>query len=586
MNKLKKIMRIFILLASVTLISMCSSNDSNAKNLIYPTISITSIPVIEGNDVLFTLSLSKPSEENTTINITTTPDTAQLADYISINTTVTIIAGQTAATVSVKTNDDSLVETTETFLLTALVTSKNTTNSTPIVVKGTLLDNGKSTSDVELWITKGDQSVLLQKQNETNLFSTSVNSYKNIEIDENQVFQTIDGFGFTLTGGSAEVINGLTAAKKQELLQELFGTNSNSIAINYLRISIGASDLNSTVFSYNDLANGQVDLSQANFNLAPDMANLIPLLKEIVSINPNIKIMAVPWSAPSWMKTNYTTIGSSLSPIYYNSYAQYFVKYIQAMYALGITIDAVCPQNEPLNSGNNPSMLMSAAQQTSFIKKLGPAFKSAGINTKIVIYDHNCDLPSYPIEVLGDATANSYIDGSAFHLYGGDISALTTVHNAYPNKKIYFTEQWTSSLSDFGGDLKWHLKNVVIGSMRNWSVNTLEWNLANNSAFGPHTDGGCTQCKGAITINNSSSYTRNVSFYIIGHASKFVPIGSVRIASTTVGNLYNVAFKTPSGKKILIVENDGNSNEIFNIKFNGKWVTTSLGAGSVGTYIW
>jgi glucosylceramidase len=257
------------------------------------------------------------------------------------------------------------------------------------------------------------------------------------------------------------------------------------------------------------------------------------------------------------------------------------------MKAQGITIDAITPQNEPLHPGNNPSMYMSAAQQASFIKNgLGPAFKTANISTKIIVYDHNCDNPNYPISILNDAEAKAFVSGSAFHLYAGDISALSTVKNAHPDKDVYFTEQYTSSDGDFGGDLKWHLKNVIIGSMRNWSKTALEWNLANNATFGPHTDGGCTTCKGAITVTSSASYTQNVGFYIIGHASKFVPTGSTRIASTIAGNLQNVAFKTPEGKNVLIVENDGNTNEIFNIKYNGKWFVASLDSGSVATYIW
>jgi glucosylceramidase len=440
-------------------------------------------------------------------------------------------------------------------------------------------------NEVDFWMTKGDQTEKLQKQTTELVFKTVSNSYQNIEVDETQNFQTIDGFGYTLTGGSAEVINGLNAIKKQQLLQELFGNGINSISISYLRISIGASDLNSSVFSYNDLPSGQSDISQTQFSLAPDMINLIPLLKEILLINPNLKIMAVPWSAPSWMKSIYTSTGSSLVPIYYSSYAQYFVKYIQAMQAQGITIDAVCPQNEPLNGGNNPSMVMTSVQQISFVKKLGIAFQTAGITTKIVVFDHNCDTPEYPISVLNDTNANPYIDGSAFHLYGGNISTLTNVHLAFPNKNIYFTEQWTSSTGDFAGDLKWHTKNVVIGSMRNWSKNALEWNLANNATFEPHTPGGCSQCKGALTISDGD-FIRNVSYYIIAHASKFVPMGSVRIASTINGNLNTVAFKTPNGKKVLLVENDGNATEIFNIKHNGKWVTASLESGSVGTFIW
>ena len=579
-------MKLLLFLTFTAILSKCSAPNEVQTTVKNTVVSITSSPITEGEDVIFIISLNNSSAIATTINIVTTPNTATIDDYTATNLTITIPAGETSVTVNIPTNNDSIGEMTETFILTGTVTSDNTSNILPIKAIGTILDNGILASELDIWLTKGDQSILLQKQNTIQLFQTTNNSFQTIDIDESQTYQTIDGFGYTLTGGSAEVINSLNTIKKQELLQELFGNSPTSIGISYLRISIGASDLNSSVFSYNDLSNGQVDISQSKFSLAPDMNNLIPLLKEILLINPNIKIMAVPWSAPSWMKSNFTTVGSNLVPIYYNSYATYFVKFIQGMQAEGITIDAVCPQNEPLNPNNNPSMTMSAIQQLSFIKKLGLAFQNSKITTKIVSYDHNCDVPSYPISILNDAVAYPYVDGSAFHLYAGDISALSTVHNAHPNKKIYFTEQWTSSTGNFAEDLKWHVKNVVIGSMRNWSVNALQWNLANDSSFGPHTPGGCTQCKGAITINNSTSFTRNVAYYNIAHASKFVPAGSIRIASNIVGNLNNVAFKTPSGKKILIVENDGNSNVSFNIKFNKKWVTTSIDAGAIGTYTW
>lgn len=443
------------------------------------------------------------------------------------------------------------------------------------------------TNEVDFWLTKGDQSVKLQKQSTVLGFGTNYNVYPIIEVDESSTFQTIDGFGYTLTGGSAEVINQLNAQTKQELLQELFGNSATSISVSYLRISIGASDLNAAPFSYDDMPSGQTDISLNNFSLNPDMADLIPLIKEILVINPNIKIMAVPWSAPVWMKDNGSFVGGSLLSQYYGVYAQYFVKYLQQMKAAGITIDAVVPQNEPLNPGNNPSMLMTAAQQTAFIKNnLGPALQAANISVKIVIYDHNADKPEYPIAVLSDPAANPYINGSAFHLYAGDISALSLVHNSFPDKNVYFTEQYTSSTGTFSGDLKWHLKNVIIGSMRNWSKVALEWNLANNSLFGPHTDGGCSTCKGGLTVESSSLITRNVGYYIVAHASKFVPAGSARITSNLAANLNNVAFKTPAGKKVLIVENDGTAAELFNIKYNGKWITTSLEAGSVGTYVW
>ena len=229
---------------------------------------------------------------------------------------------------------------------------------------------------------------------------------------------------------------------------------------------------------------------------------------------------------------------------------------------------------------------MSATQQANFIKNnLGLAFQSAGIGTKIIIWDHNCDNPNYPISILNDAAAKAFIDGSAFHLYNGDISALSNVHTAHPDKNLYFTEQWTGANSSFDGDLKWHVKNVIIGSMRNWSKVALEWNLANDPAYGPHTPGGCTECKGAITINGSS-FSKNVGFYIVAHASKFVPSGSVRISSSLVSNLPNVAFKTTDGKKVLIVVNESASTISFNISYKSRYVITSLPAGNVATYSW
>ncbi|RZL59596.1 MAG: glucosylceramidase, partial [Pedobacter sp.] len=292
-----------------------------------------------------------------------------------------------------------------------------------------------------------------------------------------------------------------------------------------------------------------------------------------------------PWTAPAWMKTNNSFIGGSLKPEHYSTYSNYLVKYILAMKAEGITIDAITPQNEPLHPGNNPSMYMEALDQAKFVKILGPIFQSAGLSTKIIIYDHNADKPEYPITILNDAEAKKYLDGSAFHLYAGDISALTKVHNAHPDKNVYFTEQWVGGPSNFGEDLKWHVSTLIIGATRNWSRNVLEWNLAADPNYNPHTDkGGCTTCLGAITI--APTVTRNVAYYVIAHASKFVKPGSTRIASNIVSNLQNVAFKTPDGKTVLIVCNNNSSETSFNIKFKGKIISSTIEKGAVATYVW
>lgn len=440
-------------------------------------------------------------------------------------------------------------------------------------------------TDVAFWLTEPDQSVLFKKQNVSLLFTNTPSVYPTIEVDTSRVYQTIDGFGYTLTGGSATLINSLPAAEKDALLKELFATDSTHIGVSYLRISIGASDLSDATFTYNDIPAGLTDMNLEQFSIKIENKDLIPILQKIIAINPAIKILGSPWSAPLWMKTVNSFKGGSLKQEYFGVYAKYFVKYIQAMKAEGITIDAITPQNEPLHGGNNPSMVMQASDQAKFIKNnLGPAFKAANINTKIIVYDHNADRPDYPIEILADADASQYVDGSAFHLYGGSINALSQVHNAYPDKHVYFTEQWVGGPGNFGGDLQWHIENLIVGASRNWSRNVLEWNLAADPNYRPYTPGGCTNCLGALTIG--ATVTRNVSYYIIAHASKFVRPGSIRIDSNTPSNLVNVAFKTPNGKKILIVLNKATSAQSFNISFNGKITTSSLNNGAVGTYIW
>lgn len=475
-------------------------------------------------------------------------------------------------------------------------------NIHPINTKGSLLyvltyaliliacssaDNKKELENsISVTVTSGDKKFLLTPTNDLQFGVDSV-AGPLIEVDTSQRFQSIDGFGYTLTGGSAYLLKQkLSGQQRGALLKELFSRDENGIGVSYLRISIGASDLDAEVFSYNDLDKGKADPTLANFNLSADDENLIPVLKEIVAIAPNIKIMGSPWSAPPWMKTNNSTKGGSLKAEYYDLYSRYLIKYVQEMAKRGITVDAITIQNEPENPNNNPSMVMTAEEQARFVGSfLGPAFTAFGINTKIVIFDHNCDHPEYPISVLENARAKRYINGTAFHLYLGEINALSKVHDAHPDRNIYFTEQWTSGRGEFGGDLNWHIKNLIVGATRNWSRTVLEWNLANDPQFNPHTDdGGCTECLGALTIGDS--VTRNVSYYIVAQASKFVSPGSVRIGSTDLSDLPNVAFRDVSGKKVLIVLNEASDPREFGIRASGQTAVATLPAKSVGTFVW
>jgi glucosylceramidase len=440
-----------------------------------------------------------------------------------------------------------------------------------------------ATGPVSVFLTKGDKSALLA-QSSVNFAPDGGTNANTITVDEGVTYQGIDGFGFTLTGGSASLLNGL-GGNKSAVLNELFGTGSGQIGINYLRISIGASDLSSSDFTYNQTAG---DVNMNNFSISQENTDFLPILKAILAINPNIKILATPWTAPTWMKVNTTGnngyTGGSLNTAYYDAYARYFVKYIQAMKAQGITIDAITPQNEPLNPYNNPSMVMQANEQVNFINNnLGPQLQNAGLSTKIIAYDHNTDVPSYATTVVGNA--GQYVDGSAFHLYAGSIGTLTDVHNAYPNKNVYFTEQWVGAPSNFGGDLSWHINTLIIGATRNWSRNVLEWNLASDPNNNPHTNGGCSTCLGGITVSGTS-ITRNVGYYIVAHASKFVRPGAVRISSNIAGSIQNVAFKNSDGSKVLIASNSGGGAVNFKVKWGNESFTYTLAAGAVATFKW
>jgi len=440
---------------------------------------------------------------------------------------------------------------------------------------------------VRAWVTTPDQTQLLRPQPGSLKFGPTPPAGAVIDVDDSQTFQTMDGFGYCLTGGSAELLHAMSAPARAKLLRELFGTGPNDIGVSYLRISIGASDLDAQVFSYDDMPAGQTDPTLAHFSLAPDEQHLIPVLKEILAISPALKILGSPWSPPVWMKTNEASKGGSLRPEYYGAYAQYFVKYLQGMQAAGISLDAVTPQNEPLHPGNNPSLLLPAEQEAEFIgQHLGPALRAAGLKTKIICYDHNADKPEYPLTVLGNAVANPYVDGSAFHLYAGLITALSQVHDAYPSKNIYFTEEWVGSRSKFADNLGWHQKNLFIGAPRNWARNVLEWNLAADPQQNPHTPGGCDQCLGAITLAPGDQITRNVAYYAVAQSSKWVRPGAVRIGSTSPTGLPNVAYRTPTGGHVLLVLNDQPTPQTFGLRYQGRAVPATLPAGAVGTYVW
>jgi glucosylceramidase len=438
-------------------------------------------------------------------------------------------------------------------------------------------------TSVEQWISSQAGGYLVP--GEMLPLSDSPGAGGRLTVRSGRLLQEIEGFGHSLTGGSAMLINAMESRARSALLEELFGTGPGQSGISYLRLSLGASDLSAEVFSYNDMPPGESDPELENFSIDMEREDLIPVIREILAINPDIRFMASPWSPPAWMKNNRNSKGGSLLPEYYGSYAQYFVKYVQAMAAEGIRIDAVTIQNEPHHDGNQPSMYMTWQDQAEFIRDhLGPAFAEAGIDTKIIIWDHNADNPEYPINILNDEAARQYVTGSAFHLYNGGIGALSRVYNAHPDKRIYFTEQWYGPDSDYGSFM-WHVENVFIGAMKNWSSVSLEWNLAADPNFDPHTVGGCDSCMGAVTIDGNE-VTRNPGFYPTAHFGPFVPAGSRRLSANASGRDLNaIAFLTPEGAVVVVAQSNAGEQRILSIEVEGQYAQVRLPARSVGTFV-
>lgn len=464
----------------------------------------------------------------------------------------------------------------------------NTPNPGPPVVVNP--EEGTVIGTAEVWVTNGGQSKLLSKQaSGASIYDTNATTDPSISVDFSQQYQEIEGFGAALTGSSAYLINAMAPTQKDALLKDLFSP-TDGIGLSYLRLTIGASDFSLNDFTYDDMPAGGTDPNLTQFSIAKDEADVIPVLQSILAYSPSLKIMGSPWSAPAWMKNGENLAGGSLKPEWYNAYADYFVKYIQAYAAKGINIHAITPQNEPLHVSNGyPSMKMEAAEQADFIKNsLGPKFQQAGINTKIIAYDHNFDRPDYPIQVLGDAAAAQYIDGSAFHAYAGNASAMTQVHAQFPDKNLYFTEisggQWSPNFVD---NLKWNISNIFIGTTRNWSKNVLLWNLALNSNHGP-TNGGCADCRGVVTINGGN-VVKNVEYYTLAHFSKFVKPGAKRVNSTDFDNslnMQNVAFVNPDGSKVLVVLNQSETTRKFAVKSGGTRISYSIEPNAVATIVW
>lgn len=440
---------------------------------------------------------------------------------------------------------------------------------------------------VSVWLTNSSQSKKLQPQSTVN-FSATVAGDDPIHVDETQVYQQIEGFGAAFTDSAAYLLNQVAKpSARQEVLERLFLREGAGIGVSFVRCPMGSSDLARSHYSYDDLPAGQTDVGLAKFSIAHDEVDIIPLLLEAQMLNPQLKIMASPWSPPGWMKDSGSLIGGSLLSGMYGPFASYFVKYVQAYAAKGIVIDYVSLQNEPLYlPGDYPGMRMDAAAQIAVLKgHLLPDFFSAGLDTRVLVYDHNWDRPDYPDDVLRDGSllASSQVAGIAWHGYGGTPGVMTSLGNKYPTKGNYQTElsggTWISDQvkSDF---------ETITHAMRNWSKAFVKWSLALDQNRGPHS-GGCGTCSPLVTVSRpAGTVAYAIDFYTLGHFSKFVLPGASRIFSSNGPGIVTSGFKNPDGSKALVAYNEAATPRTIEVRWGTQSFSYPLPGLTGATFTW
>ncbi len=464
---------------------------------------------------------------------------------------------------------------------TALAATTTTTTSVP-------------SGNVSVLLTTGDRSKLLSSEPSVALTAVQPGHTASININAGIEYQVMDGVGAALTDSAATVLStSLTPSARAELIAQLFGPDG--ARLNYLRIPLSSTDFSTTDYTYDDVALPGSDPALAHFSIAHDDTYAIPLLQQVKAANGGLRLMGSSWSAPGWMKTgNITTsrkglIGGTLAPQHVGTYAKYLRRVVTEYAARGLPLDTLTLQNEPAYSPTDyAGMLLSPSQEAELTIATGRELAAVGSSTKLLVHDHNWDLGGRASSVLSDAVASPYIDGTAFHCYGGNPSAQSTIHDAFPLKSVFFTEcTGTFSSGDFASNLLWNTNVLLIGATRNWAKSVLLWNLALNETGGPRI-GGCSDCRGVVTINSATgTVTKNEEYYALAQFGRGVDPGAKRIDSTQqVGSVRSVAFVNPDYSRVLLVSNDATYTSPFSVRDGAQTFSYALPPRSVATFRW
>jgi glucosylceramidase len=410
-----------------------------------------------------------------------------------------------------------------------------------------------------------------------------------IVLDPKATKQEVLGFGAAMTDSTCYVLNQMSDAERAPLMHEMFAPNE--MAMNVCRTCIGASDYSRTMYSFDDSTEPDPELKK--FSIDHDKAYILPILREARKANPELFLFSSPWSPPGWMKPNNSMLGGAMRKTSFGPYAKYFMKFLEGYKAGGVAIDAVTIQNETdaEQEGNMPACLWAQEQEMDFVKShLGPALRKAGSPTKIWVLDHNYSLWGRAIDELSDSDAYEYIDGIAWHGYVGEPSAMTRVHDAFPQKSAYWTEGGPDvKQPDYQTDYtKW--ADAFNGILNNWARSITSWNLALDEEGKPNV--GPFSCGGVVTVENGThKITRSGQYWAFAHYSKHIKRGARVFATDGVGydgaggSVSHAGFRNPDGSFVVVLANTGEQRRA-QLVLGPKALEIDLAADSVSTLEW
>jgi len=408
-------------------------------------------------------------------------------------------------------------------------------------------------------------------------------SGESINLSPRKKFQQILGFGAALTDSSCYMFNQLAPVAREQLFHELF--HPSEMGFNVCRTCVGSSDYATKTYSYDE---GEPDPELTRFSIDHDRQYILPMLRVARKVNPDLFLFSSPWSPPGWMKPNRSMLGGSMQRKYMPSYANYFLKFLQAYELEGVPIQAITIQNEvdTEQDGRMPACTWPQEYEADFVRhNLGPLFEQRGVKTKIWIIDHNYNLWGRALGELETEDVRKYTNAIAWHGYVGQPEWMNRVRDKYPDIEMYWTEGGPDyKAPDYATD--WSNWSVTFtGIMRNWCRSITAWNFALDEQGRPNI--GPFSCGGLVTIHSESKeITRSGQYWAFAHYCRVVRRGARRFetVSETQG-VHHVGFENLDGERVLVVTNPGAARKVA-LHADEMMAEASLDKNSITTFIW